>query len=71
MGREDEIHQQITMREKDCLRLLACGLRVRDLSVKLGISPKTVEKHVASARVKLGAATREQAVAIAIRDGLI
>ncbi|MGC2855819.1 response regulator transcription factor [Novispirillum sp. DQ9] len=62
---------RITARESECLRHLAAGLRVRELSEKMGISPKTAEKHIASARLKLGAATREQAVVMAIKFGLI
>jgi DNA-binding CsgD family transcriptional regulator len=47
------------------------GLRVQELADKIGISTKTAEKQIASARKKLGAATRDQAVAIAINRKLI
>lgn len=61
----------LSPREQQCLMYLAQGLRVNALAAVLGTDPKTVEKQIASARAKLGAATREQAVAIAIRNRLI
>ncbi|EME69051.1 LuxR family transcriptional regulator [Paramagnetospirillum caucaseum] len=61
----------LTPREKQCLTHLALGLRVQELADRIGISTKTAEKQIASARKKLGAATRDQAVAIAINLKLI
>lgn len=61
----------LTPRERQCLTHLARGLRVNAMAEVLGIDPKTVEKQIASARAKLGAATREQAVAIAICNNLL
>jgi len=37
----------------------------------LELSPATVQTHVRNAKAKLGARTRAQAVALAIRSGLI
>jgi DNA-binding CsgD family transcriptional regulator len=69
----DEAHNSpiLSKRERQCLTYLAQGLRVIDLADAIGIKPKTAEKQIASARAKLGAATREQAVAIAIRNNLL
>lgn len=61
----------LSPREKQCLTYLALGLRPRDLAQKIGISEKTVEKQIVSARKKLRASTREQAVAIAITSKLL
>jgi len=61
----------LTLRERQCLTHLARGLRVNGVALVLGTDPKTVEKQIASARAKLGAATCEQAVAIAIRHNLL
>lgn len=61
----------LSNREKQCLTYLAQGLRAQELADKMGISVRTVEKQVVSARLKLGAATREHAVAIAITKGLL
>lgn len=61
----------LSPRERQCLSLLARGLRYEAIAKTLGTDARTVEKQVASARKKLKAATREQAVAIAIRHGLL
>lgn len=41
------------------------------IAFALGIKPETVNLHIMSARRRLGARTREQAIAIAVRLGLI
>ncbi|WP_299024353.1 LuxR C-terminal-related transcriptional regulator [uncultured Sulfitobacter sp.] len=61
----------LSARETDVLRWLACGFRNDQIALKAGIAEVTVRKHLLSARRKLRASTREQAVAIAIRDGWI
>lgn len=61
----------LTPRERQCLILLAKGLRVDAIAEAFGTYPKTVEKQIASARAKLGATTVPQAVAIAIRHNLL
>lgn len=59
----------LSSREKDVLRYLAMGLRNDAIAWKLRIAEITVRFHIASARRKLGAATREQAIALAMRSG--
>ncbi|WP_096700828.1 helix-turn-helix transcriptional regulator [Magnetospirillum sp. 15-1] len=61
----------LSPREKQCLFHLARGLRVDAVAEAMGTTSKTVEKQITSARAKLGAATREQAIAIAIRNNLL
>jgi len=61
----------LSPREAQCLVLLAKGLRVDAIAHSFGTDPKTVEKQIASARVKLGAATVPQAVAVAISNNLL
>ena len=61
----------LTRRERDILRLLADGLSNEEIGNKLFISSETVRSHVRKAMVKLGADTRTQAVARALRDQLI
>lgn len=61
----------LTARERDCLALIADGLRTADVGHRLGISEGTVEMHTRNARARLGAQTRDQAVAIAVRAGII
>lgn len=54
----------LSNREHQCLALIAKGLRIKAIAGELGIKPVTVELHLANARRKLGAATRDQAVAM-------
>jgi ATP/maltotriose-dependent transcriptional regulator MalT len=62
---------QLTARELEVLALVAEGLRNRDIAERLFLSTKTVEHHVAAIRAKLGARTRGEAGAQALRLGLL
>jgi DNA-binding NarL/FixJ family response regulator len=62
---------RLTERELDVLRLLAEGLRQEEIGLRLGIGPETVRTHLRKACARLGAGTRTQAVATALRHGLI
>lgn len=61
----------LTGREMETLRWAANGLRTKEIALKMSISAATVEFHGRNARHKLGAKTREQAVAMALTRGLI
>ena len=61
----------LTAREKECLCWLAEGHRREMIGEFMSIRPVTVDLHMRSARRKLGARTREQALAIALRAGLL
>ena len=61
----------LTPRERDVLKLLAEGLPHEEIGRRLGISGETVRTHVQKACDRLGASTRTQAVATALRQGLI
>lgn len=58
-------------RELDVLRLLAEGLSHDAIGAQLAISAETVRSHLRKASARLGATTRTQAVATALRLGLI
>jgi DNA-binding NarL/FixJ family response regulator len=62
---------ELTRRERDVLRLLADGLSNEEIGARLFISAETVRTHIRKAMDKLGADTRTQAVARALRDQLI
>src|SRR5215831_4408172 len=66
MGEED-----LTVRELDVLRHVAEGGRNRDIAEKLFISEETVKIHIKHIMDKLAARDRTQAVAIAVRRGII
>lgn len=61
----------LTTREREVLTLLAEGLTHEEIGGRLSISAETVRTHVRKASDRLGAATRTQAVATALRRGLI
>ena len=61
----------LTPRELDVLRLLAEGLQHEQIGRQLGITAETVRTHVRKASDRLDATTRTQAVATAVRLGLI
>jgi DNA-binding NarL/FixJ family response regulator len=50
----------VTGREAEVLRLLAGGLTNREIAERMFLSPRTVEKHVASLLVKTGVRRRAQ-----------
>lgn len=56
----------LTARERRCLGLLASGLTVKEMAHALGLSPRTVEKHVESLKRRFGARTTAHAVARAL-----
>ncbi len=64
-------NRELTQRERDVLRLLSEGNSNERIGAVLSISPQTVRTHVQKAMEKLGASTRVQAVAMALRESLI
>jgi DNA-binding CsgD family transcriptional regulator len=61
----------LSKREKECLGLAARGLTTDEIALKLEIAGRTVQYHFDSIRGKLGAANRQEAIALAVRDGTI
>jgi DNA-binding CsgD family transcriptional regulator len=63
--------EALTAREQQVLQLLASGLSNKLIAVQLGISEHTAKFHVNSILGKLGAQSRAEAVAQAVRLGMI
>lgn len=63
--------EALTEREIEVLGHIAGGNRNRDIAERLFISEETVKVHIKHIMEKLGAADRTQAVAIAVRRGII
>jgi DNA-binding NarL/FixJ family response regulator len=61
----------LSKREKEILQKVAYGATTKEVAHDLGISPHTVKTHLERIFEKLGANDRAQAVAIAIRGGLV
>ncbi len=57
---------QLTEREVEVLRWVACGKTNRDIGDILGLSPRTVNKHLEHVYVKLGVETRTAATSVAL-----
>jgi DNA-binding NarL/FixJ family response regulator len=61
----------LTEREMSVLRLVATGKTNQEIGLALGISEKTVEKHLEGVFGKLGVASRVEAAVWAVRTGLV
>jgi DNA-binding NarL/FixJ family response regulator len=59
----------LTAREREIVELLADGASNRAIASRLAISRHTAKFHVASILAKLGARSRAEAVAVALRRG--
>ncbi len=61
----------LSKRERECLELAARGQTTDDIAHKLSIRNRTVQFHFDSIRTKLGAANRQEAVAMGVQSGTI
>lgn len=60
---------RLSPRERQCLTRVAAGMNSKAIARDLGLAPRTVDLHVARAARRLGARTRMEAVARAVRLG--
>lgn len=64
---QPELHEDLTARERDILRLLAKGYDNQTIADELFISLKTVKTHVSNILAKLEVDDRTQAVVYAFK----
>ena len=61
----------LSPREHECLQWACLGKSSADMGVILGLSPRTVDSYLEKACAKLRVRTRIEAVAVAVRHGLV
>jgi DNA-binding CsgD family transcriptional regulator len=59
---------QLSPRQREILTLVAAGRTSKEIAGQLGISESTVNWHISNVFGRLGASSRAEAVALAIRD---
>jgi len=62
---------RLSPRQQEVLRYVAAGHTTKELAAALNIAPSTAEWHISNILLELGAASRAEAVAIGLREGLI
>lgn len=62
---------QLTEREVDVLRLISGGMATKQVANRLGISPKTADRHIQNLYAKIGVSTRAGAAVFAMEHGLV
>jgi two-component system response regulator DegU len=71
LRKDQESDKKLTAREMDVLRLIVEARTNGEIGVALGISEKTVEKHLDTIFRKLGVSSRVEAAVLAVREKLV
>jgi DNA-binding NarL/FixJ family response regulator len=71
LRKDGETDKKLTPREMDVLRLIVEARTNGEIGLALGISEKTVEKHLDTIFRKLGVASRVEAAVLAVREKLV
>jgi len=69
-GRSNET-DGLSEREREVMKLIAQGLRTREIAIRLSVSYKTVEKHRSNLMRKLGLRSATAVAAYAIANGYV
>jgi len=69
--RKSPLIEALTPREMQVLALMAEGLTNLQIGQQLGITESTIKSHVSTIIAELGVASRTEAVALALRHGLV
>ena len=70
-GRDSTPPPVLSRRELEVVELVVDGLTNVEIAVRLGITERTVQAHVAAARAKLGARSRTQLAVMVLRLGIV
>ena len=68
---ESESGAGLTVRQHEVLGLMVAGLANREIAARLGISTKTAMHHTTAIYRTLGVRGRSEAIALALRTGLV
>jgi DNA-binding NarL/FixJ family response regulator len=71
MGNENKDRSGLTSREVEVLQAVVSGKTNQEIGLALGISEKTVEKHLEGIFTKLNVASRVEAAVYAVREGWV
>lgn len=71
LAKKADSRERLTEREQSVLQELALGKTTREIAGSLVVSEETVKTHLAHIYQKLGVNDRVQAVALALRQGLV
>jgi DNA-binding NarL/FixJ family response regulator len=69
--RTDSVERELTPRQRDVLRLLAQGKRMKEIAAELDISVRTVENHKAHLLQVLSLGSTADLVRFAIRQHIV
>jgi DNA-binding NarL/FixJ family response regulator len=70
-GNETLPHESLSNREFEVFRLLAAGVSVTDIGLRLKLSVKTVSSHKANLTHKMGLQNQSELIRYALKHGLI
>ena len=62
---------RLSPRESECLLWVSRGKSSSDIGAIVGLSPRTVDSYIEKTCAKLRVRTRIEAVAVAVRSGMI
>lgn len=69
--RDNQPDYHLTPREKEVLHVIVQGKTNQEAGLMLGISDRTIEKHLESIFAKLGVSSRVEAAVLAVREELV
>jgi len=68
---QEQLGFDLTAREREVLALMVAGLNNQNIAGKLFVSLSTAKSHVSNVLSKMGAATRTEAVSLALKHKLV
>ena len=70
-GTDEPESRRLSPREHEVVQLIAEGLENKQIARELDLSEATIKSYLKSAFTRLGVSSRAEAVAVAMRSGMI